>query len=101
MKIKDYKCKCGKEDFFIAEKGKQLGIYCSSCGKWFKWADKDEKNLRLRNVNYIDDYGMDKIIFNLLKNEFGEDFVEQCDDGFFISSEDTSTGWIIKIDMAN
>ena len=28
-----------------------IGIYCSRCGKWFKWADKDEKNLQLKNPN--------------------------------------------------
>lgn len=47
MKIKDYKCKCGHNDFFFADKGSQKGIYCSYCGKWLKWADKDEQNLTL------------------------------------------------------
>lgn len=47
MKIKDYKCKCGHNDFFFADKGNQKGIYCSYCGKWYKWADKDEQNLVL------------------------------------------------------
>lgn len=46
MKIKDYKCKCGHNDFFFANEGNQKGIYCSYCGKWLKWADKDERNLR-------------------------------------------------------
>lgn len=45
MKIKDYTCKCGHSDFFFADKGNQKGIYCSYCGKWLKWADKDEQNL--------------------------------------------------------
>ena len=45
MKIKDYVCKCGCNDFFFADKGNQKGVYCTKCGKWFKWADKDEKNL--------------------------------------------------------
>lgn len=45
MQIKDYKCKCGHNDFFFKDKGSQRGIYCSYCGKWFKWADKDERNL--------------------------------------------------------
>lgn len=48
MKIKDYKCKCGHNDFFFADKGNQKGIYCSYCGKWLKWADKDEQNLTLK-----------------------------------------------------
>lgn len=46
MKIKEYKCKCGNDDFFIIkEKGHHTGIYCKWCGKWLKWANKDECNL--------------------------------------------------------
>lgn len=48
MKIKDYKCKCGSDDFFFAENGNSIGIYCSYCGKWKKWADKDERNLSMK-----------------------------------------------------
>ena len=48
MTIKDYKCKCGHSNFFFAPKGSQKGIYCSHCGKWLKWADKDEQNLTLK-----------------------------------------------------
>ena len=47
MKIKDYKCKCGHDDFFFADKGNQKGIYCTNCGKWLKWADKNEQNLAM------------------------------------------------------
>ncbi len=46
MKIKDYKCKCGSDDFFFNQKRANLiGIYCKSCGKYYKWAGKDELNL--------------------------------------------------------
>ena len=54
MKIKDYQCKCGHSDFFFADKGSQKGIYCSYCGKWLKWADKDEQNLRMKQVSMLD-----------------------------------------------
>lgn len=48
MQIKDYKCKCGNNNFFFAKKSEsQVGIYCKKCGRWLKWADKDEKNLML------------------------------------------------------
>lgn len=48
MKIKNYKCKgCGYDVFFFAYKGNQCGIYCSHCGKWLKWASKDERNLQM------------------------------------------------------
>ena len=54
MKIKDYKCKCGHDDFFFADKGNQKGIYCSYCGKWFKWAGKDEQNLEMKQELVLD-----------------------------------------------
>lgn len=54
MKIKDYQCKCGYNDFFFVDKGSQKGIYCSHCGKWLKWADKDEQNLRMKQVSTLD-----------------------------------------------
>ena len=42
----DYHCKnCNGIDFGFLQKGAQLGIYCSRCGRWLKWADKDEQNL--------------------------------------------------------
>lgn len=45
MKIKNYMCKCGCDDFFFIEKDTHIGIYCIKCGKWFKWASHDERNL--------------------------------------------------------
>lgn len=54
MKIKEYKCGCGHDEFFFADKGNQKGIYCSYCGKWLKWADKDEQNLRMKQVSVLD-----------------------------------------------
>lgn len=59
MKIKDYQCKCGCDDFFFADKGSQKGIYCSHCGKWLKWADKDEQNLRMKQVSVLDKVKME------------------------------------------
>lgn len=53
MKVKDYKCKCGHDDFFLADKGDQKGIYCSCCGKWLKWADKNEQNLAMKQPELI------------------------------------------------
>ena len=47
MKIKDYKCtKCGRDDFFFQRTHyNATGIYCTYCGRWHKWADKNERNL--------------------------------------------------------
>lgn len=45
MKIKSYRCKsCGSQDFFLAEGTMHTGIYCDICGRWLKWANKDERN---------------------------------------------------------
>lgn len=48
MKIKDYKCKCGCEAFFFSDNGNQKGVYCSRCGMWLKWTDKNEQNLAMK-----------------------------------------------------
>lgn len=46
MQVKDYECKiCGSRDFVFKPKDEHItGIYCSSCGRWLKWADKKEKS---------------------------------------------------------
>ena len=73
MKIKDNKCKCGHDDFFFADKGNQKGIYCSYCGKWLKWADKDEQNLRMKQASVLD-----KII-DEIKKAVWEDVIVNID----------------------
>lgn len=54
MKIKDFKCiNCGSEDFksrVNPHNHNILGIYCSHCGRWFKWANKNEKNLIMKRT---------------------------------------------------
>lgn len=41
-----YHCKnCNGTDFGFLQKGAQLGIYCSRCGQWLKWANENERNL--------------------------------------------------------
>lgn len=39
------KSKCCNDNVFVKIKGSQTGLYCSSCGKWVKWANKDDINL--------------------------------------------------------
>lgn len=53
-KMKDYICKCGCNTFIVKRITKNgvashTGLYCSYCGKWYKWLNKDERNL----VTYI------------------------------------------------
>lgn len=51
MKIKDYICKkCGRDNFFLERFGFHYGIYCSYCGRWYKWANKGEIILFHREV---------------------------------------------------
>ena len=43
--VMDRQCKCGSFDFFIQKQGSNTGLYCSICGKWQKWLNKDEVRL--------------------------------------------------------
>lgn len=56
MRLKDYKChECGGENFTYNEKKNK--IICAYCGKYLKFANKDERNLfeNLRNhFSYAD-----------------------------------------------
>ena len=37
------KCnRCGSEYVFLRSSWNNVGIYCANCGKWIKWAAKDE-----------------------------------------------------------
>lgn len=45
------KSKCCDSDIFIEKKGSQVGIYCSKCGKWQKWANKDETRLFMKDFS--------------------------------------------------
>lgn len=59
MKIKNYKCKCGSEEFFYTVENNHYGLYCSSCGKWLKWANKEEKRIcKDSNDNYNAHFGI-------------------------------------------
>ena len=49
MKIKNITCKrCGCDDVYkMPGRGlNQVGLYCSACHRWVKWADKYEKKGR-------------------------------------------------------
>lgn len=49
MKIKKFKCiNCGGNDFIFmpaSHNPNVIGIYCRACGRFMKWANKDEKNI--------------------------------------------------------
>lgn len=50
MKIKDYVCQCGHSNFVLVNCGVHWGIYCTYCGKWYKWANKNEIGLFWREA---------------------------------------------------
>ncbi len=43
--------KCGSTDLFTKEKGNKIGLYCSDCGAWIRWLNKDEENAFEHNKN--------------------------------------------------
>lgn len=57
MIIKKYRCKsCGSQDFFLAEQAMHTCLYCNECGRFIKWADKDDKHLFLK-LHLNQEYG--------------------------------------------
>lgn len=54
-------CECVKSEcpFFYTVENIHYGLYCSSCGKWLKWANKEEKRLcKHSNDNYNAHFGI-------------------------------------------
>ena len=39
------KSECCSADVISMKKGNQVGLYCSKCGVWIKWANKKERKL--------------------------------------------------------
>lgn len=37
--------KCNSNNLFVKVEGTRKGLYCSKCGKWQKWLNKDEYRL--------------------------------------------------------
>lgn len=48
------RCSCGSELFYISKVGSHYGLYCSVCGAWHKWANKDEVRLYSRVNNDVE-----------------------------------------------
>lgn len=44
--MKKFVCKkCDSSEVFLSREGTHLGIYCASCGRWIKWASREEQRL--------------------------------------------------------
>lgn len=49
--MKQFKCsKCGSTEVFISKSGNNTGLYCTDCGKWIQWLNKDEIRLAERQI---------------------------------------------------
>lgn len=42
MRLANIECKCGNDDFYLEQRGKNNAIICNRCGAWVKWASKTE-----------------------------------------------------------
>lgn len=76
-KLKDYKCRqCGGDLFYAEPLDKNdnvAGLYCSYCGAWNKWLNKDEKRIMyLSRLIEIQDR------FKLCKDLFCKDLQKEC-----------------------
>ena len=61
MKLNNVVCMCGNDDVFLmqrkGEKVTHTGIYCAKCGKWIKWASKNERNLAFKGESEVESKG--------------------------------------------
>ena len=52
-------CACGSKDFYLKQKGPNVGAYCSKCQKWLKWIGKKDleilkrRGMRVFPENYL------------------------------------------------
>ena len=38
-------CKCGSEEIFVIQSNHHIKLICAKCGRYIKFANKQEKNL--------------------------------------------------------
>ena len=53
MIIPKVKCVCGCENVYFIEHPNStnvIGIYCTMCGRWIKWANRNEKRLYEKSI---------------------------------------------------
>lgn len=68
MRLDGITCSCGSNCLFVLYSVPHVGIYCTNCGKWIKWANKEERRIiELHNKSLYgkftrgkEDYGDDK-----------------------------------------
>ena len=45
MRLPGVICKCGSEDIFASQSKQHIKLICAKCGRYSKFANKQEKNL--------------------------------------------------------
>lgn len=45
MRLLGVICKCGSEDIFAVQSNQNIKLICAKCGRYIKFANKQEKNL--------------------------------------------------------
>lgn len=45
MRLSGVICKCGSEDIFASQSKQDIKLICAKCGRYIKFANKNEKNL--------------------------------------------------------
>lgn len=43
-------CKCGSEDIFASQSNQHIKLICAKCGRYIKFANKNEKESNARNT---------------------------------------------------
>ena len=62
----EFKCnRCGSKNYMIEKHGNNTGLYCSSCGKWHKWLNKDE--VRVYSQKYKEE--KEERVFNTITHD--------------------------------
>lgn len=71
------KCdKCNSEKLFVEIQGTRKGLYCSKCGKWLKWINKDE--FQVAKVKHYEIINKDKQYnFKFSERGYGQKYFEK------------------------
>lgn len=63
--MKEFECgKCHSHNAFIEKSGNNTGLYCSDCGKWITWLNKDQIRLAERQIA-SNTFNLDKVLEQL------------------------------------
>lgn len=50
MRLPGVMCKCGSEEIFASQSNIHIKLICAKCGRYIKFANKQEKNLLEKTI---------------------------------------------------